>query len=89
MSDGNLIAVTFPDGCVVAYDILRSELMLNGKGTRSSFVGGGLPARPIKMVTTARVVVGGGMAPEKVGMMTKLGWQKTIFGADSWQPRFF
>jgi hypothetical protein len=23
------------------------------------------------------------------GMMTKLGWKKTMLGGDSWQPRYF
>ena len=81
------ITVQFPDGCLLGYDRLRNELILNGKvsNTRMRM----LPARP----TSA----GGGSSNagqpaepvEKRGMMTKLGWKKTMMGGDSWQPRYF
>jgi len=49
-----------------------------------------IPARP-------QLSAGGALIPEeppsepveKAGMMTKLGWKKNAFGADSWQSRYF
>eukprot|EP00598_Pedospumella_elongata_P001723 CAMPEP_0184969802 /NCGR_PEP_ID=MMETSP1098-20130426/2453_1 /TAXON_ID=89044 /ORGANISM="Spumella elongata, Strain CCAP 955/1" /LENGTH=389 /DNA_ID=CAMNT_0027491621 /DNA_START=49 /DNA_END=1218 /DNA_ORIENTATION=+ len=85
-ADGTTITCQFPDGCLIGYDRLRNELILNGKisNTRMRQI----PARPSPSYG-ADVDEGPGVPVEKTGMMTKLGWKKTVMGGDSWQPRFF
>ncbi len=85
-ADGTTITCQFPDGCLIGYDRLRNELILNGKisNTRMRQI----PARPSPSYG-ADVDEGPGVPVEKTGMMTKLGWKKTMLGGDSWQPRYF
>jgi len=93
-SNGTTITVSFPDGCLLGYDRLRNEMIVNGKVSNTRM--NNIPARP-------RVGGGGGangsgdgfavqevaVPVEKTGMMTKLGWKKDVMGFDSWQPRYF
>ena len=85
-ADGTTITCQFPDGCLIGYDRLRNELILNGKisNTRMRQI----PARPSPSYG-ADIDAGPGVPVEKTGMMTKLGWKKTMLGGDSWQPRYF
>lgn len=85
-ADGTTITCQFPDGCLIGYDRLRNELILNGKISNTRLRQ--IPARPSPSYG-ADVDEGPGVPVEKTGMMTKLGWKKTVMGGDSWQPRFF
>ena len=92
--DSTVITANFPDGCIIGFDRLRNELIINGKtaNTRMRM----MPARPISAAGSESSGMGSTSAPaapatpvEKQGMITKLGWKKTMLGADSWQPRHF
>jgi hypothetical protein len=91
-NDSTVVTVTFPDGCMIGWDRLRNELIMNGKTSNTRMRQ--MPARPLASFSTAgsyakqeeeEVVT----PVEKQGMMTKLGWKKTVLGSDSWQSRFF
>ena len=89
-SDGTIVAVTFPDGCMIGWDRLRNELYLNGKVSNTKMKN--LPARPspeFSALTGAIRSDEPAVPVEKTGMMTKLGWKKNAFGGDSWQQRYF
>jgi len=88
--DGTMVSVTFPDGCMIGWDRLRNELFLNGKLSNTKMKQ--LPARPspeFSALTGAIQTEGPAIPVEKSGMMTKLGWKKSVIGSESWQTRFF
>ena len=90
-NDSTVVTVTFPDGCMIGWDRLRNELIMNGKTSNTRMRQ--MPARPLASYSNAasyakqeeEVVT----PVEKQGMMTKLGWKKTVLGSDSWQSRYF
>jgi hypothetical protein len=92
--DSTVITANFPDGCLIGYDRLRNELIINGKAANTRMRM--MPARPISAAGSVSNGFGSAVAQqepaepvEKRGMMTKLGWKKTMLGGDSWQPRYF
>ena len=86
-SDGTIVAVTFPDGCMIGWDRLRNELIINGKVSNTRMRQ--MPARPLMSAAGSINVEEPSDPVEKTGMMTKLGWKKNAFGGDSWQQRYF
>ena len=104
--DGTVISVSFPDGNIIGFDRLRSELIINGNSCNMRMPHRNMPARPSAASVRGGAAMGGkpgamaAPAPvmveeppaepvEKRGMMTKLGWKKTMLGGDSWQQRYF
>jgi uncharacterized protein YneR len=92
--DSTVITANFPDGCLIGYDRLRNELIINGKAANTRMRM--MPARPISAAGSVSNGFGSSVAQEepaepveKRGMLTKLGWKKTMLGGDSWQPRYF
>lgn len=92
--DSTVITANFPDGCLIGFDRLRNELIINGKAanTRMRL----MPARPASAAGSVSNGFGAGVSQDepavpvaKRGTMTKLGWKKTMLGGDSWQVRYF
>jgi hypothetical protein len=92
--DSTVITANFPDGCLIGFDRLRNELIINGKAanTRMRL----MPARPASAAGSVSNGFGAGVSQDepavpvaKRGTMTKLGWKKTMLGGDSWQVRHF
>lgn len=89
---GSTIVVNLSDGCLVGFDRLRNVLILNGKVSNLTLPHRQIPARPATASITAitqQAVEDANREPvSKRGVMTKLGFKKSMLG-ESWQKRHF
>jgi len=92
--DATTISVGLPDGCLVGFDRLRNELILNGKTSTMRLPHGSIPARPVLSGGGGGAIPQGtviaeeaAVAMSKTGNLTKLGWKKNFLGSESWQTR--